>query len=264
MFRFFFLFILIINCIICSAYAQNSYSLNSTRESIIFTGGISLGITDLLLINDTKPISVEELNSLSIDNINSFDRATALNFSSSAGSWSDALLYTTILSPLLLTTSSKAQNNIGPYLTMYLQNTLTAFSISHLSKATTGRFRPYTYNEQAPGEKRMAADSRLSFFSGHATLAFASAVFLSVTFSKYHPDSKLKPVVWGTSLIAASLVGYLRYSAGSHFPTDIIAGAVVGSVIGFLFPLIHEDDDTEMNSPLNKPTDNVFSITIQF
>jgi len=262
MYRFISLFILIINCCHFSSNAQNSFSLNTTRESIIFSSGVSLGITDLLIINNTESITAEELNSLSIDNINSFDRAAALNFSPSAGTWSDLLLYTTIFSPLLLTTSSEVQNNIGSFLTMYLQNSLTAFSLSHLSKTTTGRLRPYTYNEQAPDETRMAADSRLSFFSGHATLAFASAVFLSVTFSKYHPDSKLKPYVWGTSLIAASVVGYLRFAAGAHFPTDIITGAIIGSVIGYLIPLIHEDDVSE-NSPLEKPANNLFSITLQ-
>ena len=261
MYRFILFLTVIISCNLFSAYPQNNFSLNTSRESILFTSAIALGITDLLLLDNEEPLTQEELNLLSVNNINSFDRSAALNYSPAAGNWSDVLLYTTILSPLLLTTSSKVQDNIGPFLTMYLQNTITAYSVSHLSKATVTRIRPYTYNNHTPDEIRMAPDSRHSFFSGHATSAFASVVFLSVTFSEYYPDSKLIPVVWGTSLLTASLVGYLRYAAGAHFPTDIITGAVVGSIIGFLIPHIHKNDETNNLVPVSN--NKIFSITLQ-
>lgn len=262
MYRSILLLTVIISCNLFLAYPQNNFSLNSTRESIIFSGAISLGIVDLLLLNNTEPITQEELNDLSLNNINSFDRAAALNFSPAAGDWSDVLLYTTILSPLLLTTSSNVQNNIGPFLTIYFQNTITAYSVSHLLKAATTRLRPYTYNSNIPDEIRMAPDSRHSFFSGHATLAFASAVYLSVTFSEYYPDSNWKAVVWGTSLLTASIVGYLRFAAGAHFPTDIITGTVVGSIIGFLIPHIHKNDD-DTNNLVPVSNNEIFSLTIQ-
>lgn len=246
------------------SYSQKEYSLKTGREGIILTGGLMLGIADLLIINGKESISKDELKELSIDNINSFDKSAVYNFSPEAGAFSDVLLYSTILSPLLLTTSSEIQNNIGPFLTMYLENTLTALSISHLPKAVTGRFRPYTYNTSVPDEKRMDPDSRLSFFSGHATLSFASAVFLSATFSKYYPDSNYKVLVWGSSLLAASFVGYLRYAAGAHFPTDILTGALIGSLVGYLIPMIHEVEKETDNLPhMQKPANNIFSISLQ-
>jgi membrane-associated phospholipid phosphatase len=37
----------------------------------------------------------------------------------------------------------------------------------------------------------------------------------------------------------AAAVGGLRIAAGKHFPTDILAGAAVGSLVGYLVPRLH-------------------------
>lgn len=79
-----------------------------------------------------------------------------------------------------------------------------------------------------------------SFFSGHTSLAFGSAVFASTLFDHYYPESSLRPWVWGSSLAIASGMGYLRYASGKHFPTDIIVGALVGSAIGYVIPKLHK------------------------
>jgi membrane-associated phospholipid phosphatase len=46
-------------------------------------------------------------------------------------------------------------------------------------------------------------------------------------------------VVLGSSLSAATVVGLLKIHAGYHYPTDIAAGAVVGTSIGVLVPMLH-------------------------
>ena len=85
----------------------------------------------------------------------------------------------------------------------------------------------------------MTDDPEGSFFSRHTSLAFASAVFLATTHDAYYPDSEARPYVWAGSLLAAAAVGWMRYEAGEHFPTDIIAGAVVGSAVGYAVPRLH-------------------------
>ncbi len=58
-----------------------------------------------------------------------------------------------------------------------------------------------------------------SFPSGHATTAFAAAVILAA----WHPRRA------GTFLGVAALVGLSRIVLGAHFPSDVLAGALLGS-----------------------------------
>ncbi|MBZ0199680.1 MAG: phosphatase PAP2 family protein [Ignavibacteriaceae bacterium] len=66
-----------------------------------------------------------------------------------------------------------------------------------------------------------------SFPSNHATNNFAVAVL----FYRIYPNLKL-PL-----FIAASLIALSRVYLGLHYPSDIIAGAMVGSAFGYLFSL---------------------------
>jgi membrane-associated phospholipid phosphatase len=72
-------------------------------------------------------------------------------------------------------------------------------------------------------------------------IAFASASFISTVFSDYNPDSEWKPYIWTGSLLSAGIVGYLRYESGMHFPTDILVGAAVGSILGYAIPWMHRE-----------------------
>ncbi len=58
-----------------------------------------------------------------------------------------------------------------------------------------------------------------SFPSGHATTAFAAAVFLALWYPRAAP----------IFLALALLVGLSRVLVGSHFPVDVWAGALIGT-----------------------------------
>lgn len=246
--------------------AQSPYSLDGGREVAVFGGGVALGVIDLKLIGGKVPVNDETLPNLSGNDVNWFDRGATYNLSETSADLSNVLLATAIASPLFLFGSSAVRNNAGTYSTMYLQNILSVYSISHLPKALVKRYRPYVYNEEVPNEEKQSLDATHSFLSAHTAVGFASAVFLSVTFDNYNPNSNLSPYIWTSSLLLATSIGYLRYAAGQHFPTDIIAGAVLGSVIGYLIPLIHESnkENLELVAPAGNPNNNLVSFNIKF
>ncbi|WP_321519388.1 phosphatase PAP2 family protein [uncultured Bacteroides sp.] len=69
-------------------------------------------------------------------------------------------------------------------------------------------------------EKR-AFVSSASFPSGHTATAFSLATSLSLRYSKWY--------VIAPSYIWACSVGFARMNEGVHYPSDIFAGAVIGS-----------------------------------
>jgi len=246
-------------------YSQSPYKLATDREVIMLGGGFGLGVLALSLESNIESLNFNELQNLSRENVNAFDRGATYNWSEEAGIVSDYLLNFMLISPVALLASDKVRKDFGSFSIMYMENLFLSFAAVHTTKILIKRNRPYTYNENVPLNHRSDKTSRLSFFSGHATHAFSSAVFLSTIYSEYYPESKWKTYIWGISLLSASLTGYLRYSSGDHFPTDIIVGAVVGSAIGYLIPLIHKVDKKDESLSVT-PTkyQNLFSLQIIF
>jgi len=68
---------------------------------------------------------------------------------------------------------------------------------------------------------RYAGSSSYSFPSGHTSSAFCTATSLSLLFPKWY--------VTVPSYLYAATVGYARMYQGVHYPSDVIAGALVGA-----------------------------------
>lgn len=71
-----------------------------------------------------------------------------------------------------------------------------------------------------------------SFPSGHATVAFAVATMLTLRYPRLYVAVPL--YAW------AALVGYGRPYLGLHYPTDVLAGAVIGSAVAVAVYLIQD------------------------
>ena len=140
---------------------------------------------------------------------------------------------------------------------------LITYGVNSIVKGLTSRVRPFVYNKHAPLEKKLDSNVKRSFYSGHTAQSFASAVLTSKLFSDYFPNSDWQGIVWGTSLLSASYVGYLRYLAGKHFPSDVIVGAIMGSVAGYLVPYLHKKSkNPNSNAPFYET--RIHQITIRF
>ncbi len=121
---------------------------------------------------------------------------------------------------------------------------------TELIKFTAQRPRPLAYLDpadvldgdlRADLERRQGLpDSSKSFLSGHTSASFTAAAVWSMLYTLKHPDRPAGlALLWGASFAGASSVAVLRVVAAKHHPTDVIAGAILGTAIGILTPLAH-------------------------
>jgi hypothetical protein len=121
--------------------------------------------------------------------------------------------------------------------TMALSNTLFTTTISQVT-----RFRPLVYDSDGNPD-RTKQHSTNSFYAGHTSNTAAATFFVAKIFHDYNPDSRLRPVIWGTAAAIPAAVGYFRLKAGKHFLSDNIVGYMVGAGCGILVPQLHKKKD---------------------
>jgi membrane-associated phospholipid phosphatase len=81
-----------------------------------------------------------------------------------------------------------------------------------------------------------SANGYRSFYSGHVALTFTALSAAAFTINERFGWTLVPWLV--TGLVGAS-VAVERVAAGWHFPTDVMVGAVMGTAVGVLVPLIH-------------------------
>ena len=221
------------------ANGESPYRLSRSRDGRIAGAGAVAAAVAVLISGTPEPLTAREIDGLSRESINALDRGASWNYTEAAGDASDVLLGTVVAAPFALMLDAGAREDWETCTLMYAETMALAVILPAFGKGTVDRIRPYVYNPDAPMDKKTTRDARKSFFSRHSSAAFASAVFVSTVYGDYHPASAAKPYVWAGSLLAATAVGAMRYESGEHFPTDIIAGAVAGSVAGYIIPRIH-------------------------
>jgi membrane-associated phospholipid phosphatase len=113
------------------------------------------------------------------------------------------------------------------------ESAMIAVAANQIAKLAFGRARPYVHFRPA-GDTAAGSGDNLSFFSGHATLAFALATSAGTVASMR--GYRLAPLMWASGMALATTSGYLRIAADQHYATDVIAGAVVGAAVGFAVP----------------------------
>jgi len=107
---------------------------------------------------------------------------------------------------------------------------LTLWLVVELAKALVHRGRPFIRLSQARIVGHRA--SGRSFPSGHTSQAFFMATLMA---GYFHAG------VWAVCLVyaIALLVGITRIYVGAHYPRDVLAGAILGSVWGLLGGIVY-------------------------
>lgn len=108
--------------------------------------------------------------------------------------------------------------------------------ITIATKRIIKRDRPFlTY----PEIEKLTSGGGYSLPSGHTSIAFATATSLTMTYPKWY--------VIVPSFGWASAIGYSRMHLGVHYPTDVLAGALIGSGSAYLTFKINKWLDKKKN-----------------
>lgn len=119
--------------------------------------------------------------------------------------------------------------------TTYIGTMATAFTARTVLKQLVHRARPYVGEIDRPSD---TSEDYESFPSGHALMAFSVAAYTQTLQALWYPDSKaMKAVSYATWGLAAT-TATLRVLSGNHHLGDVLAGAAIGSAIGFLGPYL--------------------------
>lgn len=115
-------------------------------------------------------------------------------------------------------------------------------TISVILKYSVNRDRPFkTY----PEIEKLSSGGSASFPSGHTCEAFSTATSLSIEYPKWY--------IIAPAMTWASAVGYSRVHLGVHYPSDVIAGAIIGSGSAFICHWLNKK--IQFKKKNDKPTD---------
>jgi len=155
---------------------------------------------------------------------------------------SDIILSSSILGCFsLLIYEGVDQGTFAGHFMVASQSFFITSTVTSLFKLAVRRPRPFTFEPDYNPEGRPVND-QFSFFSGH-TSHTAAASFTAVRTLDVTRD--LAPgwqaLAYGTASALTVAVGILRVTAGKHYPTDVIIGAIVGTAIAWLTVEFHRE-----------------------
>ncbi len=222
-----------------NVYGQDSlkpYKVNYPIIGSIIGVGAGTSIYTTYRILNKPGLSTEQVLALDRSEVNVFDRNATKQYSHGALTANRVLSFSSMALPLFLAIDKNIRKDAGTVGLMYLE----ALSMSHLvfglQAAFIDRQRPYVYNPDAPMDVRTAGRGQTSYYAYLPMVTAVSSVFAAKVWSDYHPNHRLKPLVWtaaGTAILGSNLLSY--YSGDAH-PTDLLVGTALGAATGFLVP----------------------------
>jgi len=167
------------------------------------------------------------------------DRGAVGPVATGPAQWSNVALLSTVGlagAGLVLARRGEPQAAAAEDIAVYGQALLVTSGLTQVFKTVIARPRPYVYDASPSG--RVARDDVSSFPSGHASAAFAAAAAYWSIMHRRGEAGRRTPQIIGLFALASATAA-LRVAAHKHFPTDVVAGAVLGTGVGWALPQLH-------------------------
>lgn len=224
------------------------YNMNYKIEIPLTLGIFAANALGLYVLNDKIPLSQNKIASLNNKDIWFFDRIALeqtydATYHKDTRATSDWLRNTSIFLPAILSFDKKIRKDIYNIIFLYLETQALGSSLFTFAGVTfIDRIRPFVYYPEVSLDSKIDdAGTQNSFFSGHTSAAATASFFMAKVYIDYHPEMKRKKwLLYAGAIIPPVSVGYYRYKALRHFPSDIIVGIIAGATAGILVPELHK------------------------
>jgi membrane-associated phospholipid phosphatase len=180
----------------------------------------------------------------SSDHVLPIDRVALHRNDSGIALTSDIALFSLIALPLALDALDVglSHGTATEYLedaTVIAETIVVSGALDQIAKVAFVRPRPLLYDLAAGSPELRVGDNYLSFYSSHTSTAFAATLAYAWTLWRRHPRSAAAPIAFTLAGLLGTGEGVLRVAAGKHFPTDVITGALAGTLVGLGIPWLH-------------------------
>ena len=105
---------------------------------------------------------------------------------------------------------------------------LTTLGLTNITKALVARLRPNNVDDLSEFIRILQTPDNYSFFSGHAASSMVVTTFVVLTLRQKYKWIYIM-FIWPILFIMS------RVYVGVHYPGDLLVGALVGTLVGFLF-----------------------------
>lgn len=220
--------------------AQSPYETNKKQEILLSGIGVGSLLTAWGLVGNVSPLTEVQLGALDGSNISGIDRWAIDNYSNTAKSWSDVMMFGSLSLPIGAYFVLEDKKEMGKVGLMLFESLSISYGVTHIVKSVFPRNRPFTYNLNASLDDQLNIGARRSFFSGHTSFTATTSFFAASMINAYSDNKAIKKAAWITAFTAPAVAGFLRIKAGKHFLTDVTAGYVFGAAVGYFIPKLHE------------------------
>lgn len=225
------------------------YKVNRKIEIPVTAVLMGTYILGLDWVQSKSPLSVEEVEILNPDDIWWFDRSATQqdpSYRDESHTTSDIIMKASVALPAFLIIDKDIRHDWFNVLTLYGQAHAASGNLYVVTAGLYDRIRPFVYSSGIPTGDKLDTGTKNSFFSGHTSTTAVSTFFFAKVISDYHPElGNKKFLVFAGALVPPIIVGYYRYKAMKHFPTDILVGLTIGASAGILIPHFHKKKKSE-------------------
>src|SRR5688572_5998828 len=240
------------------------YKLKPAVDIPVVAVGAGWSLYAFTQIYSKTPSTQEEILELNVNDINSFDRRAVRPFDESIDAASYIPFFAVMPMPFVFLTGKSTKKDFFKLTFLYLEAmSITGFLYTG-STYFTDRYRPYAYSSESTMDQRTRGGAKNSFYAGHVALVATSTFFGAKVHADYNPNSKIKGLLYGLAGAATLTTAYLRYSAGQHFPSDLILGTIQGTLTGILVPHFHKKKIFKNPNMSLRPYTNGYSNGLAF